>query len=151
MMGVGGPLAGLARALALEAIAAIPTVLVLTAGLRSPLALAVVAGCFALGYLLLRLPTGRPVAEGTWLGLALGGGLGLANAMTIQDAAGLCTGVGCGPTTVVWLRSWLIAVVATSGIGLAAGFLANYERLNRQLRAARGAIPAGAHRFARLK
>lgn len=149
---MGGSLARLARVLGLEAVAVTPSVLVLVAGVRSPMVLGVAASCLAVGYLLLRLPEARPVAEGTWLGLSIGGGLGLANAMAIHDVAGFCQGLGCGSDSLVWLRSWLIAVVATSGIGLAAGFLANYERHHRLARAARpAAATAGAERFARLK
>ena len=149
-----GAVAGVARVLGLEAVAVAPTALVLAAGLRSPGVLFVAAGCLALGYLILRLPQGRPVAEGTWLGLSIGGGLGLANAMSTQELAGLCSGLGCGPTALVLLRSWLIAVVATSGIGLAAGFLASYERAHRAARAALGRAVAATgprDRFARLK
>jgi hypothetical protein len=61
-------------------------------------------------------------------------------------------GVQCGTTTALWLRSWLIAVVACSGIGLAAGFLAQYDRHHHDLRLRRSAVAAtGPHRFARLK
>lgn len=147
---MGGVVTGLARVLGLEAIAATPTVLVLAAGVRSPMVLGVAAACLAVGYLLLRLPGGRPVAEGAWLGLSIGGGLGLANAMSIHEVAGLCQGLGCGGDSLLWLRSWLIAVVATSGIGLAAGFLANYEQHHRAARALH-ALAVAPERFARLK
>jgi hypothetical protein len=143
---------GVVRILALEAVAAAPTVLVLQGGLRAPFAVAVAAACLAAGYLLLRLRGARPVAEGAWLGMAVGGGLGLAFAMGAHDAAlGLCPGaaVGCGSPPVLWLRSWMIALAATSGIGLAAGFLANYDRHSRDLRARRAALAADA--FARVK
>lgn len=132
-----------ARVLALESVAALPCVLVLAAGVRSPEILAAAAACLAGGYFLLRLPGARPVAEGAWLGLALGGGLGLGYAMDVHETmAGLCPGLGCGPASLLWLRSWLIAVVASSGIGLAAGFLANYDRHHRDARARHGAALA---------
>ena len=134
------------RVLGLQAIAAAPTVLVLQ-GLRPAEALAAAGACLALGYLLLRLRGANPVPEGAWLGMAVGGGVGLAYAMAAHDvAAGLCAGaaVGCGPEPLVWLRSWMLAVVATSGIGLAAGFLANYDRQSRDLRQRRATAAAPA-------
>lgn len=141
------------RILALEAVAAAPTVAVLAFDLRPPGIVGLAAACLAAGYLLLRMPGARPVEEGAWLGLGIGGGLGLANAMVTHDVAGLCTGVGCGTTSILWLRSWLIAVVACSGIGLAAGFLAQYDRHHQDLRDRRLAAVAasGPQRVARLK
>lgn len=144
---------GVARVLALEAVAATPTVAALAFDLRFP-GIVVLAGfCLAAGYVLLRMPGARPVEEGAWLGLGIGGGLGLANALVTHDVAGACLGIECGTTGMLWLRSWLIATVACSGIGLAAGFLANYDRHHQDLRLRRLAsvAAAGQRRFARLK
>jgi hypothetical protein len=149
---MGESLRATARVLALEAVAAGPTLMVLAWGVRSPGILAGAAACLAAGYLLLRLPGAKPVPEGTWLGMAIGGGLGLAYAMDAHDVAvGVCAGLGCGGDGVLWLRSWMIALVASSGIGLAAGFLANYDRSQRDLRARRLAGHAAAHAVARVK
>ena len=139
------------RILGLEAVAAAPTVAVLAFDLRPPGIGALAAACLVAGYFLLRMPGARPVEEGAWLGLGIGGGFGLANAMVTHDVAGLCTDVQCGTAPVLWLRSWLIAVVACSGIGLAAGFLAQYDRHHQDLRSRLAAVQAGRHRFARLK
>ncbi|MEA3136884.1 MAG: hypothetical protein QOC71_1165, partial [Thermoplasmata archaeon] len=151
----GGVWRGMARILGLEAVAAAPTVAVLAFDLRFPAIVVLAAACLATGYLLLRMPGARPVEEGAWLGLGIGGGLGLANAMVTHDVAGVCFGIECGTDSMLWLRSWLIAVVACSGIGLAAGFLAQYDRHHQDLRSLRDrrgtAAAAGQHRFARLK
>lgn len=148
----GGRATGVARVLALQALAVAPTALVLAAGLRSPGVLAVAAACLGLGYLLLRRPGGHPVQEGAWLGMSIGGGLGLANAVAAQEIARACAGASCAGTGMLWLQSWLIAIVATAGIGLAAGFLANYELHHRHARSRRpAAFSTGANRFARLK
>lgn len=141
------------RVLALEAVAAAPTLLVLQ-GMRSPAVLAAGAASLGVGYLLLRMRGARPVPEGAWLGISIGGGLGLAYAMAAHDVAlGVCgpgaaAAVGCGSASLVWLRSWMIALVAASGIGLAAGFLANYDRESRDLRDRRA---AAADAFGRVK
>lgn len=150
---MGGLWRGIARVLCLEAVAAAPTVAVLAFDLRPPGIGALAALCLAAGYALLRMPGARPVEEGAWLGLGIGGGFGLANAMVTHDVASLCTGIQCGTTSILWLRSWLIAVVACSGIGLAAGFLAQYDRHHQDLVGRRLAASqaAGRHRFARLK
>jgi hypothetical protein len=146
---------GIARILTLEAAAAAPTVAVLAFDLRVQALLAVAVACLGAGYLLLRMPGARPVEEGAWLGLGIGGGLGLANAMVLRDVAGACIGLECGGTPLVWLKSWLLAVVACAGIGLAAGFLANYDRHHQDVRlrrlAASQATVSSAQRFARLK
>jgi hypothetical protein len=130
-----------------------PTVGVLAFDLRPPGVVALAALCLAAGYALLRTPGARPVEEGAWLGLGIGGGFGLASAMVTHDVAGVCAGLQCGTTPLLWLRSWLIAVVACSGIGLAAGYLAQYDRHRQDLRARRLAAMArgGPRRFARLK
>ena len=147
-----GPWRGVARILALEAVAVSPTAAVLAWDLRPPGILLLAVACLAAGYLLLRMPGARPVQEGAWLGLGLGGGIGLANAMVTHDVAGLCTGLACGTTSMLWLRSWLIAVVACSGIGLAAGFLAQYDRHHQDARLRRLASHAAIRQpFARLK
>jgi hypothetical protein len=150
---VAGVWRGVARVLALEAVAASPTVAVLAFDLRPPGIGALAALCLAAGYLLLRMPGARPVEEGAWLGLGIGGGFGLASAMVTHDVAGICAGLQCGTTSMLWLRSWLIAVVACSGIGLASGFLAQYDRHHQDLRARRLAAVAagGPQRLARLK
>lgn len=138
---------GILRILALEAVAAAPTALVLQGDRATSLAMAVAAACLVLGYPLLRMPGARPVAEGAWLGMAVGGGLGLAFAMAAHDVAvGLCPdpATGCASPSPAWLRLWTIALVATSGIGLAAGFLADYDRQNRELRARRAAAAGDA-------
>lgn len=143
---------GVARILALEAVAAAPTVAVLAFDLRAPSIVVLAAVCLAAGYVLLRRPGARPVEEGAWLGMAIGGGLGLANAMVTHDVAGVCAGIGCGAAPLLWFRSWLIALVACAGIGLAAGFLAQYDRHSQDVRLRRRvASAAGPHRFARLK
>lgn len=143
---------GVARILALEAVAATPTVAALAYGLRFPATVVLAALCLAAGYALLRMSGARPVEEGAWLGLGIGGGLGLAAALVTQDVAGTCVGIECGTTGMLWLRSWLIAIVACSGIGLAAGFLANYDRHRQDIRLRRLATAGeAAHRFARLK
>ena len=150
---MGGTLRAMARLLGLEAAAAAPTVAVLALDLRPPGIWGVAAACLAIGYALLRMPGARPVEEGAWLGLGIGGGLGLANAMVTHDVAGVCIGLQCGTASMLWLRSWLIAVVACSGIGLASGFLAQYDRHHRDLRSRRivAGATAGPGRFARLK
>ncbi|MFA5944674.1 MAG: hypothetical protein WC876_09435 [Candidatus Thermoplasmatota archaeon] len=150
---MGVVLRGLIRILALEAVAAAPTVAVLAFDLRTPGIVALGAACLAAGYGLLRMPGARPIEEGAWLGLGIGGGLGLANAMVTQDVAGACLALQCGTTSMLWLRSWLIAVVACSGIGLAAGFLAHYDRHHHDaaLRRMAAADASASHRFARLK
>jgi hypothetical protein len=144
---------GVLRILGLEAVAAAPTVAVLAFDLRVWGTTGLAAACLAAGYLLLRMPGARPIEEGAWLGLGIGGGLGLANAMVTQDVAGLCTGIACGSTGLLWLRSWMIAVVACSGIGLASGFLAQYDRHHQDARLRRLASAAATqrHQFARLK
>lgn len=140
-MGGGGR--GIARILALEAVAAAPTLVVLS---TTPHLLEVVAFgalCLALGYVLLRLPGSRPIDEGAWLGVAIGGGIGLAQA----EAAVVATA-----QELAWVRPWLLSIVACAGIGIALGFLARYDQQHRAVRAARpGAVPAGGHRFARVK
>lgn len=150
---MAGALRGVARILGLEAVAAAPTVAALAFDLRFPGIVMLAAACLLTGYLLLRMPGARPVEEGAWLGLGIGGGLGLANALVTQDVAGVCVGLECGTTSMLWLRSWLIAVVACSAIGLAAGFLAHYDRQQQDLRMRRAATvgAADARRLARLK
>lgn len=144
---------GVVRILALLAVAAAPTALVLQ-GLRSMGALALSAACLGLGYCLLRMRGAHPVPEGAWLGLAIGGGIGLAYAMAAHEMAlGLCPdpAAGCDTPPLAGLRAWMIAAVATSGIGLAAGFLANYDRHSRDLRERRAAAAvAGAPRAMRV-
>lgn len=144
---------GVLRILGLEAVAAAPTVAVLAFDLRTWGTTALAAACLAAGYLLLRMPDARPIEEGAWLGLGIGGGLGLANAMVAHDVAGLCSGIACGSAGLLWLRSWMIAVVACSGIGLASGFLAQYDRHHQDARLRRLASTASGQRqrFARLK
>jgi hypothetical protein len=131
---------GLLRVLALEAVAAAPTLLVLN-GLRPPNALAAGVACLAVGYLLLRMRSANPVPEGAWLGLAVGGGRDV-TAGLCPAAASAAAAVGCASAPMVLLRSWMIALVATSGIGLAAGFLANYDRHSRDVRARRALAAA---------
>jgi hypothetical protein len=151
MVGVG--LRSLARVLALEVVAASPTVLVLLAGWRAPGILLFAAACLGAGYLLLRLPGSKPVEEGAWLGLAIGGGLGLAYAMTTNAVlANLCAGGACNIDPMDWMRGWLMALVACSGIGLALGFVARYDMHHRLVRSARPTPTlAGQQHFARLK
>jgi hypothetical protein len=144
---VGGTGRGLARILALEAVAATPTAVVLAAapGLFPVLLLS--AACLAAGYALLRVPGSRPIDEGAWLGVAIGGGIGLAQAEAAVVAAA---------AALAWVRPWLLSIVGCSGIGIALGFLARYDQQHRLLRehlrrAAAQRDPAGPHHFARLK
>lgn len=139
----GGSSRGVLRILALETVAVTPTVFVLWGAPSLPLAILVGAACMALGYLLIRLPDSRPIDEGAWLGVAIGGGIGLAEA----EAA-----VAAALDALAWVRPWLLSIVACAGIGIALGFLARYEHQHRLLRASlRRATPAGPHHFARLK
>jgi hypothetical protein len=132
-----------ARILALEAVAVLPTALVLWGAPALPIVLLVGAACLTLGYLLIRLPDSRPIDEGAWLGVAIGGGVGLAQA----EAA-----VAAAFDALAWVRPWLISIVACAGIGIALGFLARYEHQHRLLRATlRGSATAGPHPLARLK
>lgn len=138
---------GLARIVALEAVAVAPTAFVLAAGPDLLPTLALAAACLAAGYLMIRLPDARPIDEGAWLGVAIGGGIGLAQA----QAAVLATA-----QALAWVRPWLLSIVACAGIGIALGFVARYERQHRILRdhlrdAAAQRRPAGQHHFARLK
>ena len=137
---------GLARILVLEAVAALPTVVVLAAEPGLPAVLLLEALCLGLGYLLIRLPDSRPLEEGAWLGVAIGGGIGVAQAEAAVVAA---------VQELAWIRPWLLSIVACAGIGIALGFLARYEEQNRvlrdHLRRAAARKPAGPHRFARLK
>ena len=143
---MGGALRGVARILALEAVAAAPTVYVLAFDPGLLLALMVGATCLALGYLLIRLPDSRPIDEGAWMGVAVGGGIGLAQAQSAVVAAA---------QALAWVRPWLLSIVACAGIGIALGFLARYEQQHRilreHLRKAAARKPAGPHHFARLK
>ena len=139
-------LRGVVRILALEAVAAMPTAYVLAAGPDLVPAFLVAALGLAAGYLLIRLPDSRPLDEGAWLGVAIGGGLGLAQAESAVLAAA---------EALAWVRPWLLSIVACAGIGIALGFLARYEHQHRLLRehlrrtAAQGA--GSQHRLARLK
>jgi hypothetical protein len=115
----------IARLLGLEALAVAPTAAVLWME-PSVVAVMLLGGvCLALGYFLLRLPSGWPLQEGAWLGLAVGGCIGLAQA---EAAAVLAA------QALDWMRPWLITVVACSGIGIALGTLAHYDLSLRLLR-----------------
>lgn len=137
---------GVVRILALEGVAVTPTAYVLAAGPDLVPAFLVAALCLAAGYLLIRLPDARPIDEGAWLGVAIGGGIGLAQA----EAAVLVA-----VQALAWVRPWLLSIVACAGIGIALGFLARYEQQHRLLRAhlrkAAARAPSGPHHFARLK
>lgn len=140
---MGGGWRALARILALEAVAATPTLLVLFLTPHVMEVMAIAAACLALGYFLLRMEGSRPLHEGAWLGVAIGGGVGLAEAEAAVVAAA---------QELAWVRPWLLSIVACAGIGIALGFLARYDKLHRSVRAARPrASPAGPHHFARLK
>lgn len=138
---------GVARIVALEAVAVTPTAVVLATGPDLVVTIALAAACLVAGYMLIRLPDARPLDEGAWLGVAIGGGIGLAQA----EAAVLATA-----RALAWVQPWLISIVACAGIGIALGFVARYEQQHRILRdhlrqAAQRGKPTGPHHFARLK
>lgn len=135
---MAGRLRGVARLLALEAVAAVPTAAVLGLGAGVLAALLLGGACLALGYLLLRMDGSRPLDEGAWLGVAVGGGIGLAQAEAAVLAAA---------QELAWVRPWLLSIVACAGVGIALGFLARYDQHHRAARALRGAPRAARSRL----
>lgn len=127
---MGGWLRGVARILGLEAVAVVPTAAVLGVGAGPIAAILLGAACLAAGYLLLRMEGSNAIQEGAWLGVAIGGGIGLAQAEAAVLAAA---------QALAWVRPWLLSIVACAGIGIALGFLARYDQHHRAVRALRGA------------